>query len=57
MNFNQFMPQNSLKAPDFNEVDVNIKLHKLIYIHIYIYIYIYIYIEQEENIALEVMVQ
>jgi len=37
MNFNQFMPQSSLKAPDFKEVDVNIKLHKLIYIYMYVY--------------------
>lgn len=30
MNFNQFIPQNNPKAPDFKEVDVNIKLHKLV---------------------------
>jgi hypothetical protein len=46
MNFNQFLPQNSLKAPDFKEVDVNMKLHKPIYI----------YMEHEEKIALEVVV-
>ena len=57
MNFNQFISQNSPKAPDFKEDDVNLKLQACKHARVCVCVCVCVCVEQEEHIALEVMVQ